>query len=123
LKNLLLLFFLFIVFTTIGLGQTNSSTPKDLIDKAKRLQKQLNLTDIQTSRLTLIFKQASEKFAQIESTSHADINELIVKTAPLRKETINKIKGLLTTEQATKFDKLLEKLNNPGDNSRMLPSP
>lgn len=100
------------VFSTAGFGQTNNSTAQDLIDKAKRLQLQLGLSDVQTNRLTVIFNQASAKFAQIESTSHGDISELIIKMEPLRKETINKIKILLTPAQVVKFDKLVEKLNN-----------
>ena len=113
-----MLFYFFIAFTAIGLGQTNSSTPKDLIEKAKSLQKQLNLTDIQTTRLTVIFKQASDKFAKIESDSHGDMNKMIIKMDPLRKETINKIRILLTAVQIVKFDQLLAKINNPDNNGR-----
>lgn len=112
LKNFLFLFYFLVVFSTAGFGQTNNSTAQDLIDKAKRLQLQLGLSDVQTNRLTVIFNQASAKFAQIESTSHGDISELIIKMEPLRKETINKIKILLTPAQVVKFDKLVEKLNN-----------
>lgn len=120
-KTLLLLFYFLILFTTVGLSQTNSSTAKDLVDKAKGLQKQLGLTNIQANRLTVIFKQASDKFAKVESAVHGDITELTIKTDPLRKETINKIRAVLTAEQVIKFEKLLVNLNNSADNSRMQP--
>ncbi len=120
-KTLLLLFYFLVLFTTVGLSQSNSSIAKDLIDKAKGLQKQLGLTDIQTNKLTVIFKQASDKFAKVESAVNGDITELTIKTDPLRKETINKIRALLTPEQVIKFEKLLVNLNNSADNSRMRP--
>ena len=81
----------------------------------------MGLTNIQANRLTVIFKQASDKFAKVESAVHGDITELTIKTDPLRKETINKIRAVLTAEQVIKFEKLLVNLNNSADNSRMQP--
>ncbi|HEX3935645.1 MAG TPA: hypothetical protein VHW43_13250 [Puia sp.] len=78
------------------------------MDKAKGLQKQLKLSDAQTSKVAAIYKESAEKFGKIKTADNGNTNKIAVDVAPLRASTIKKIKGLLTASQATKYDKLVK---------------
>ncbi|PWK75372.1 hypothetical protein LX99_03866 [Mucilaginibacter oryzae] len=102
-KKFLLMCFLFIGITTIATAQTKTAA-----DKAKGLQKQLKLTDAQTTKIAAIYTQSSEKFDKIKAAHHGDNTKMLTAIKPLRTETISKIKAVLTKTQSAEYDKLLK---------------
>jgi Spy/CpxP family protein refolding chaperone len=112
-KNFLLLCCLFIGAATAGNAQ-NRPIAGGPADKAKELQKQLRLTDKQTDKISAIYEESSRKFDKIKTTEHGDNAKMLVAIKPLRTETIQKIKAVLTREQGVKYDKLLKGAKNSG---------
>jgi len=103
-KKNLLICCLFIGFAAAA--QVKSIT--DPMDKARGLQKQLKLTDVQTSQIAVIYKESSQKFEKIKIADNGNTNKMAVDVSPLRAATIKKIKALLTPHQGIKYDKLVK---------------
>jgi protein CpxP len=110
-KKLLLICCLFIGITTASRAQATKVTT-DPVEKAKGLQKQLNLSDKQTEKVSAIYKESVEKFDKIKVKEHGNTNKMLADVAPLRVATIKKIKGVLTPVQAVKYDKLVKESKN-----------
>ena len=83
-------------------------------EKAKELQKQLKLTDKQTTKISAIYEESSQKFEKIKKEEHGDNVKMMVAIKPLRTETIKKIRAELTPVQKAKYDKLLTNKVKPG---------
>ena|SRR5471030_2158937 len=109
-KRILLICCLFIGFAAAA--QVKSVT--DPADKAKGLQKQLMLSNAQTSKVAVIYKESAEKFTKIKEADHGNTNKIAVDVAPLRAATIKKIKAILTPHQAVKYDKLVKESSTAG---------
>ncbi|AYL97608.1 hypothetical protein [Mucilaginibacter celer] len=102
-KKILLMCFLFIGIATVATAQTKTAA-----DKAKGLQKQLKLTDAQTTKIAAIYTESSAKFDKIKAAHHGDNTKMLTAIKPLRTETISKIKAVLTKTQSAEYDKLLK---------------
>jgi hypothetical protein len=108
---------LFIGLTTIVCAQAAHPASTDPAQKAKALQKQLKLSDDQTVKVTAIYEESSQKFDKIKTKEHGDTNKMMADIGPLRTETIAKIKGVLTPNQAVEYDKLVKQTPNSTLNS------
>ena len=113
-KKLFLICCLFAGLTAAAYAQKTAAT--DPVQKAKGLQKQLSLTDDQTTKVAAIYKESAEKFEKIKVADKGNTNKITADVAPLRAETIKKIKTILTPPQATKYDKLIADTKNSGSN-------
>jgi len=82
------------------------------VEKAKGLQKQLKLTDQQTSKIAAIYKASAEKYEKIKKSEHGNSAKMATSVGPLRAATVKKIKAVLTAEQGTKFDALIKNKNS-----------
>jgi len=114
-KKILLMCCLFIGITTACFAQTYHPSAEPA-EKAKGLQKQLKLSDDQTSKITAIYKESEEKFDKIKIKEHGNTNKMMKDVGPLRAATIKKIKGVLTPDQTVKYDKLLKESKSQGLN-------
>jgi hypothetical protein len=114
-KKILLICCLFIGITSASFAQAAKATT-DPVEKAKGLQKQLKLTDDQTTKVAAIYKESSEKFEKIKVKEHGNTNKMVVAIAPLRTATIKKIKTVLTPVQKVKYEKLVKDTKNTGGN-------
>jgi Spy/CpxP family protein refolding chaperone len=114
-KKILLICCLFIGITSASFAQTAKATT-DPVEKAKGLQKQLKLTDDQTTKVAAIYKESSEKFEKIKVKEHGNTNKMVVAIAPLRTATIKKIKTVLNPAQKVKYEKLVKDTKNTGGN-------
>ncbi len=113
-KKILLICCLLVGITSAGFAQKSTGIT-DPVEKAKGLQKELKLTDIQTTKIAAIYKESSQKFEKIKASEHGNTNKMLVAVRPLRAATIKKIKDVLTPAQAVKYDKLIK--DNKGGNS------
>jgi len=95
-----------------GFSQPKGGPPSDPVQKAKGLQKELKLSDGQTSKITAIYKESAEKFDKIKMADNGNTNKMLVDVGPLRIATIKKIKAVLTPGQAAKYDALLKENKN-----------
>jgi len=111
-KNLLLACCFFIGITSAAFAQKTTTDP---VEKAKGLQKQLKLSDKQTTKVAGIYKESAEKFEKIKADEHGNTDKMMKSITPLREATIKKIKGVLTPGQAVKYDKLVK--DNKGGSS------
>ncbi|WP_439697726.1 hypothetical protein ACFGVS_05035 [Mucilaginibacter sp. AW1-7] len=75
-------------------------------DRAKDLQTQLKLTDDQTAKVTAIYKEQATKMDSVRTAANGDRDAMRSAMMPMRKATNDKVKAILTPEQATTFDKL-----------------
>ena len=64
-KRLLLLCCLLVGLTSAGYSQTVKKAITNPEEKAKSLQKELKLTDSQTSKIAVVYKESSEKFDKL----------------------------------------------------------
>ncbi|TWI94831.1 hypothetical protein JN11_04613 [Mucilaginibacter frigoritolerans] len=109
-KRVLLICCLFIGVTIACHAQTSSAN--NPVEKAKGLQKQLKLSDGQTSKVAAIYKESAEKFDKIKTQDHGNTDKMLADVGPLRTATIKKIKAILTPTQAIKYDKLVTDSKN-----------
>jgi protein CpxP len=112
-KRTLIMCFLLVGSIAIARAQSNQIDP---VGKAKGLQKQLQLNDRQTEKITTIYRESAEKFEQIKDKAHGNTNKMLESVRPLRVATIRKIKALLTRHQAVRFEELLNESSNQGLN-------
>ena len=77
-------------------------------DRAKDLQTQLKLTDDQTTKITAIYKAQATKMDSVRTAANGDRQAMRSAMMPLMKDTNNKIKAILTPEQATAYDKIMQ---------------
>lgn len=79
-------------------------------DRAKQMQTQLKLTDDQTAKITAILKTQATKRDSIRTASNGDRDAMRTAMMPLMKESNEKIKAILTPEQATAYQKMLDEM-------------
>ncbi|MFI5161706.1 MAG: hypothetical protein ACHQHN_10545 [Sphingobacteriales bacterium] len=114
-KKILSICWLLMGLSVVNYAQTGHPTT-DPAEKAKGLQKQLKLTDAQTTQIAAIYKQSSEKFEKIKKEENGNTDKMLVAIRPLRTATIKKIKNALTPAQAVKYDKLIKDTKGGGGN-------
>jgi protein CpxP len=96
-----------ICFLVIGVAFAGMAQAPKADQKAKDLQKQIKLTDKQTTQIAAIYKESSAKFEKIKVAEHGNNEKILVAIKPLRAETIKKIKAVLTPAQTIQYDKML----------------
>ncbi len=114
-KRILLICCLLIGTIAASQAQTKMAGAADPVAKAKGLQKELKLTDEQTTKIAAVYKSSSEKFEKINLEEHGNTNKMTSRIAPLRAETIKKIKSVLTPAQTVKYDKLVKDPKQAGN--------
>ncbi len=77
-------------------------------DRAKDLQTQLKLTDDQTTKITAVYKAQATKMDSVRTAANGDRLAMRSAMMPLIKDSNDKIKAILTPEQATAFDKMMQ---------------
>ena len=77
-------------------------------EQAKQLQTQLSLNDDQTAKITTIYKDQAVKRDSIRTASNGDRQAMMTAMMPLMKTAGDKIKAILTADQATAYDKLMK---------------
>jgi periplasmic protein CpxP/Spy len=115
-KKILLICCLFIGLTTAGYSQASHGAVGNPEEKAKGLQKELKLTDNQTTKIAAIYKESSEQFEKIKAKEKGNTDKMVVAIRPLREATVKKIKAVLTPAQAVKYDKLVKDTKGTGGN-------
>ncbi len=113
-KKYLMLLFLAIGIATATYAQ-NQSAEHTATEKTKELKEKLNLSSSQYNKIVDIYKESAQKFEKIRSEEHGDNSKMSIKLAPVRRETINKIKSILTPVQRAKFDKLLKQSSSSAE--------
>ena len=77
-------------------------------DRAKDLQTQLKLNDDQTTKITAIYKAQATKMDSVRTAANGDRQAMRSAMMPLMKDTNDKIKAILTPDQATGYDKIMQ---------------
>jgi protein CpxP len=113
-KKILLICCLFIGLTAAGYSQTSHPAVGNPEEKAKGLQKELKLTDGQTTKIAAIYKESAEKFEKIKKDEHGNTDKMVVAIRPLREATVKKIKAVLTPAEAVKYDKMIKDTKGGG---------
>ena len=106
-KKLLLVCCLFVGLAATSFAQPTPAPPTDPQQRAKALQKELKLSDDQTSKIAAIYQESAQKFDVIKKKEHGDTNKMLVDVAPLRKTTVARIKALLNNRQAEKYNAMI----------------
>jgi protein CpxP len=75
-------------------------------DRAKQLQTQLKLTDDQTAKITAIYTAQSAKRDSIRTAANGDRDAMMQAMRPLMQATNDKIKAILTPDQAAAYQKI-----------------
>lgn len=77
-------------------------------DRAKQLQTQLKLTDDQTTKVTAILKVQTTKTDSIRTAANGDRTAMRAAMGPIRTAANDQIKAILTPDQVTAYQKLLD---------------
>lgn len=77
-------------------------------DRAKQLQTQLKLNDDQTAKIEAIYTAQNAKRDSIRTAANGDRDAMMQAMRPLMQVTNDKIKAILTPDQATAFQKILD---------------
>ncbi|MFI5138059.1 MAG: hypothetical protein ACHQIM_09540 [Sphingobacteriales bacterium] len=75
-------------------------------DRAKQLQTQLKLTDDQTAKITAIYTAQNTKRDSIRTAANGDRDAMMQAMRPLMEATNDKIKAILTPDQAAAYQKI-----------------
>jgi len=77
-------------------------------DRAKELQTTLKLTDDQTGKITAILKVQATKMDSVRTAANGDRTAMRSAMGPIRTASNDQIKALLTPDQATAYQKMLD---------------
>ena len=77
-------------------------------DRAKALQTQLKLTDDQTAKITTILKTQQTKMDSVRTAANGDRDAMRSGMTPIRKSSNDQIKAILTPDQATAYQKMMD---------------
>ncbi|MDB5018866.1 MAG: hypothetical protein JWQ84_3698 [Mucilaginibacter sp.] len=77
-------------------------------DRAKQMQTTLKLSDEQTTKLTAILKVQAVKMDSIRTAANGDRDAMRAGMTPIRTSTNDKIKAILTPDQAAAYQKMLD---------------
>jgi protein CpxP len=77
-------------------------------DRAKQMQTQLALNDDQTAKITVILKVQATKMDSIRTAANGDRDAMRAGMGPIRTSTSTQIKAILTPDQATAYQKMLD---------------
>ena len=120
-KKFLLMCCFLIGITAVSRAQGGGQrrTPEE---QAKQLQTQLKLTDDQTTKITAIFQAQATKRDSIRTAANGDRQAMMQAMMPLMQDTNSKIKAILTPDQATAYDKIvqerMQRMRNGGGGGR-----
>ncbi len=81
-------------------------------EQAKNLQTQLKLDDAQTAKVTAIYQVQAKKMDSVRTAANGDRQAMMQAMRPMREATTTQIKALLTTEQATAYDKMMAEMRS-----------
>ena len=112
-KKIWLICCLLIGVTAVNYAQGTYRTT-DTTDKAKGLQKQLKLTDEQTAKIAAIYQSSAQQCERIIKAERGSSAKMGKSIRPLRAGTIKKIEGVLTPDQAAKYDVLIKHTKKSG---------
>jgi len=113
-KKALQLCCLLMGLTTVSYAQVSHLATAAPEQKAKGLQKYLTLTNDQTAKVAAIYKESAQKFEIIKTAQHSNSDKMANPILSLRAVTIKKIKGVLTPQQAAKFDGMIKQAKKNG---------
>jgi periplasmic protein CpxP/Spy len=105
-KKFLLMCCLFLGISAVSHAQGGGRGRMNPEERAKELQGQLKLTDDQTAKVTAIYKEQSTKLDSVRNANSGDREAMRGAMMPLMTATNNKVKAVLTPEQATEFEKI-----------------
>ena len=77
-------------------------------DRAKQMQTQLTLTDDQTAKITAILKVQATKMDSVRTAANGDRDAMRAGMGPIRTAITAQIKAILTPDQATAYQKILD---------------
>ncbi len=78
--------------------------------RVERLNKELNLTDEQKTKVTALFEDEGKKMRDMRGDTNLDPQQRREKMQELRKETDTKMKAILKPDQYEKYQKLQEQM-------------
>ncbi|WP_426667620.1 hypothetical protein ACPPVU_16480 [Mucilaginibacter sp. McL0603] len=116
-KKFLLVCCFLIGITAVSRAQGGGQrrTPEE---QAKQLQTQLKLNDDQTTKITAIFQAQATKRDSVRTAANGDRQAMMQGMMPIMQDTNNKIKAVLTPDQAIAYDKIvqerMERMRNGG---------
>jgi Spy/CpxP family protein refolding chaperone len=106
-KKFLLLCCFLVGITAVGRAQ-GGGMRKSPEERAKQLQTQLKLNDDQTTKITTIYKEQSVKMDSVRTAANGDREAMMKGMMPMMQSTNDKIKAVLTPDQATAYDKIVK---------------
>lgn len=106
-KKILLMCCFLIGITAVSRAQ-GGGMRKSPEDRAKELQTQLKLTDDQTTKITAVYKAQATKMDSVRTAANGDRQAMRSAMMPLMKDSNDKIKAILTPDQATAYDKIMQ---------------
>lgn len=77
-------------------------------ERAKQLQTQLSLNDDQTAKITAIYKIQTAKMDSVRTAANGDRQAMMQAMMPMMTSTNEKIKAVLTVDQAVAYDKIVK---------------
>ena len=104
-KKLLLMCCFLVGITAASHAQGGRRTPEE---RAKQLQTQLSLTDDQTAKITAIYQAGTAKRDSIRTASNGDRDAMMKAMMPMMQAENTKVKAILTPDQATAYQKILD---------------
>ena len=115
-RKILTMCCLFFGLTIAANAQANHPGITDPVEKAKALQKQLRLSDDQTSKIAVIYQDSEQKFDKIKAADNGNTNKMMNDIGPLRTATIRKVKSVLNHTQTVKYDELIKQTKGSSGN-------
>jgi len=103
--GLMLVLGIAILFSTLVQAQSQRMRVED---RVKMLKEKLKLSDEQSVKVTNILEDQREEITNATNENRGDRDAMRTAMAELMKTTNSKIKAVLTDDQATQYDKIIE---------------
>ncbi|HEX3384600.1 MAG TPA: hypothetical protein VHS53_05400 [Mucilaginibacter sp.] len=107
-KKLLVMCCILLGFAAVSRAQGGGGQRMSPEDRAKQLQTALKLTDDQTAKVTAIYKTQATKMDSIRTAANGDRDAMRSAMMPLMQSTNTQIKAILTPDQATAYQKMMD---------------